>query len=77
MNLNLNLKGMMKWPRAAHVSNRHQRTEGQSETGTETIITCIVTKRYPSTRERVKQKDTTATYYAETFAGLLFGCCRF
>lgn len=66
MNLNFYLKGMMKWPQAGRVGTRHQGPEGQDETGTETIIICIVTKWYPSTRERVKQKGTRATYYAET-----------
>lgn len=68
MNLNFYLKGMMKWPQAGHVGTRHQGPEGQDKPGTETIITCIVTKWYLSTRERVKQKDTIATYYAQTSA---------
>lgn len=67
MNLNYYLEGM-KWAQAGHVSTRHQGPEGQDETGTETIIGCIVTKWYPSTRERVKQKDTLAAHYAETSA---------
>lgn len=51
MNINLSFKGMVKWPQVGHVSYQHHKTEAQSKTGTETIITCIETI---NTRQREK-----------------------